>query len=266
MGIFLAQCRGEIGVAISQIYGGDAAFRRGDEHAPQRTRGNRVGNVHPASPSAIGCGRHAQLRVRLLVKAARGAVGNFMQCCGHVFPLSQFGFEPRHAKRVRILPRRDSHRLAERALQVSGAQPRAFRKAPQRKRAVRVALDFAAHASDEIRLRVAARLARMAAPAGSESGLFRRFRLNEEKNLLRVRAARRAGRPAVDSRRADRIDERAIHSRVVQSDCRKAFPPRERGDCGQQRVGNASTLAVRFLPNHNIQNHSRGAIRILRSN
>ena len=29
---------------------------------------------------------------------------------------------------------------------------------------------------------------------------------------------------------------------------------------------NSSTLAVRFLPKHNIQNHSRGAIRILRSN
>ena len=70
--------RGEIGVAISQIYGGDAARRRGDKHAPQRTRRNRVGDVHPAPSRTIGCRRHAQLRVGLLVEAARGAVRNFM--------------------------------------------------------------------------------------------------------------------------------------------------------------------------------------------
>jgi hypothetical protein len=54
-----------------------------------------------------------------------------MQCRGHVFPLSQFGFEPRDAKRVRVLPRRDSHRPVEGALQVRGAQPCEFREVPK---------------------------------------------------------------------------------------------------------------------------------------
>jgi len=160
-----------------------------------------------------------------------------MKCGGHVFPLSKFGFEPRDAKRVRILPRRNAHRLAECALQVSSAKPCALRQVPQRKCAVRVALDFAAHAPNEIGLRAAVRPARMAAPAGPESSLLRCLWQNEEKYLPRMWATRWARRPAVNPRRAHSIDERAIHSRVMQGDRRKASTPRERGDCGQERVG-----------------------------
>src|ERR1700693_2400499 len=101
---------------------------------------------------------------------------------------------------------------------MSGAQTCEFRKLPQRNNAVRVVLDFATHASNEFRLRAALRLAGAATLAGTEAGSVPRLRLNEEKNLLRARPARRAGRPAVNSRRLDRIDERAIHPRVVQSD------------------------------------------------
>jgi hypothetical protein len=89
----------------------------------------------------------------------------------------------------------------------------------------------------------------MAAPAGSESGLFRRFWLNEEKDLPRVRAARWARRPAIDPRRANRINERAIHPRVMQCDRGKASSPRERGDFRQQRVGMCRHWLIRsFSP------------------
>jgi len=73
----------------------------------------------------------------------------------------------------------------------------------------------------------------MAPPTGSEPGSLGHFRLNEKKNLPGVRAARRAGRPAVDPRRSDRINERAVHARIVQSDGREASLSRERGDGGQ---------------------------------
>jgi len=65
-----------------------------------------------------------------------------------------------------------------------------FREGPKRNRAVCIALDFAAYTSNEIRLRAAMRLARMAAQASPESGSFRSFWLNEEKNLPRVWAPR----------------------------------------------------------------------------
>src|ERR1700688_1110854 len=100
-----------------------------------------------------------------------------------------------------------------------------------------MALDFAAYTPNEFRLRTAARLARMTPAASSESCLLGRFRLNEEKNLFRVRPARWARRPAINSRRADRIDERALHSRIMQSDRCKASPARERWKRGRQWAG-----------------------------
>lgn len=129
-----------------------------------------------------------------------------------------------------------------------GAQPCPLREALKRNGAIRAPFDFAAHAANEIRMRVARRLARMATPASSESGLFRRIGLNEEENLLCVRAARWARGAAIDPRRADCIDERAVHSRVMQSDCREASPPRERGDCGQHRVGKRRHWPSRSFP------------------
>ena len=155
-----------------------------------------------------------------------------MHRCRHVFPLSQFGFEPPDAKSVPVLPRCDSHRLPERALQMGSAPSRDFRKRAQRNPAVRFRFDLAAHPANEIGLRAAARLSWMAATAGSEPGSLRRFRLNEEKNLRAVRASRWARRPAVDPGRADRVDERAVHSCVMQGDCGKASLPRHGGKRG----------------------------------
>jgi hypothetical protein len=131
---------------------------------------------------------------------------------------------------------------------MGGAQSCEFRKGSKRNRAVPVALDFAAHSSNEIYLRAATRLARMTTPAGPESGYFCRFWLAEEKNLPRVRAARWARRPAIDPRRTNRIDECAIHPRVVQSDCGKASSPPEGGDCRRQRVEMCQHWLIGFFP------------------
>ena len=109
---------------------------------------------------------------------------------------------------------------------MGGAQPCEFREGPKRNCAFRVALDFAAHAPNEIRMRGAACVARMAALARAESGLFRHFRLSEEKNLVRARPARWARRPTVDPCRANGVDERAIHARIVQRDRGEEFPLR----------------------------------------
>ena len=98
-----------------------------------------------------------------------------MQCGGHVFPLSQFGFEARDAQRVRVLPRRNAHRPAERALQMGGAQPGASRKIPQGRH---VRPDFSQfrckRAGPDSACGLPFALARMAALASPKSGLFRR--------------------------------------------------------------------------------------------
>ena len=182
-----------------------------------------------------------------------------------LFPYTTL-FRSRHTQGVRILSRRDPRALAKRALQIRRAQPRVFSKKPERNHAVRTGFNFAAYALDQDHLRIAARLARMAAAAGSEAGLLRRPRLGKKLDLPCARPPRGAGRPAVDSRRANSINKHAVHSRVTRSDRRKPSPLSRRGNRRRNPFGKRCHYQFPPLPDHNSQNRSRGAIRILRSN
>ena len=68
-------------------------------------------------------------------------------------------------------------------------------------------------------LRIAdCRLLRVAAAAGAESGLLRRLREREEGDILAPGPPGRAGGAAVNSRRADGVDERPVRLRIARED------------------------------------------------
>ena len=145
------------------------------------------------------------------------------------------------------------------------AYPRACSETPEVRRTIHVRLDFAAHAPDKFRRKATRRLLGTTAEAGTESGLLRRLGYGEEQHLLRARAAGWAGRPAINSRRAYGIDERAVQACIPRSDSREASSSRRRLNCWQLvrwlRHGSESS----FRKQH-IGTGLRGAIRILRSN
>src|SRR5439155_20657783 len=78
---------------------------------------------------------------------------------------------------------------------------------------------------------------RAAAAAGPEAGLFGRFRNREEGHQLTPRAATGAGRPAVDARRAYRVDERAVEAAVARQHDVPEVGGRGMRDGGRVRAG-----------------------------
>src|SRR5213593_3490945 len=80
-------------------------------------------------------------------------------------------------------------------------------------------VDRVADLSHQFDLRiVGARAVRMTTPAGAKSGLLGRFRNLEKADLLASRAARRARRAAVDSRRADGENKAAVARGIARQD------------------------------------------------
>src|ERR1019366_7373851 len=130
-----------------------------------------------------------------------------------------------YADGVGILPRRDAHCSAERALQMMRAESRSRREVVKIRTRICVRRDFTAHPPDQFRFRAAPALVRMAAPAGAESSMFRRFGHGKQEHLLWMRAARWAGWPAINSSGTDRIDECAIQARVPRRNGREIPSP-----------------------------------------
>ena len=97
---------------------------------------------------------------------------------------------------------------------------------------VRARLYFCTNPPDDFRLRVAPRLSWMAAAARMESSLFRRLWRGKEEHLFRVRTARWAGWPAINSRGAHGINKRAVHACVPRRNSREISAP---GACCQSR-------------------------------
>src|ERR1700681_1119554 len=102
------------------------------------------------------------------------------------------------------------------------AYPGACSEPPEVGGTIHVRLDFAAHAPDKLRLRAARCLPGPTAEAGTESGSLRSLRYSEKQYLPRARPAGWAGWPAIDSRRAHGVDERAVQACIPRSDSREA--------------------------------------------
>jgi hypothetical protein len=116
---------------------------------------------------------------------------------------------------------------------------------------IHIRFDFAAHAPDKFRRKIARRLLRTAAQAGAKPCSLRSFRQRKEQKLLWERATGRAGWPAIDSRRTHGIDERTIQARVPRSDGCEALAPRRRlkdwkrigGLCHERSIPSTSNIS-----------------------
>jgi hypothetical protein len=82
-------------------------------------------------------------------------------------------------------------------------------------RAIRILFNLVAHAAHQFRLWAALRVARMATPAGTESGVLGGFRLHKQNDIPGLRAPRWARRPAINSGRTHSVNECAVHPRVM---------------------------------------------------
>ena len=157
---------------------------------------------------------------RALVEAAGGAVARAVERARHRLALAQFVFQAPDSARLGVLAGRNAHHALEGALQVEGAEMDGCAQAGERRWFLRVGGDGAADALHERHLRVADnRLLRVAAAAGAESCLLGRFREREEGDILAPGSPRRAGGAAVNPRRADGVDERAVRLAVAREHC-----------------------------------------------
>lgn len=198
--IFPAKLRHKPRVIFSDRNGGDSAGCRGDKNSSQRTIGKCVRNLHPSPAPPVGGRCHAKIFIRSFVDPARCSIACFVQCGGHVDSFSQIGFETRHAERVGVLPRRDSHGFPECPLQMMRTHLRSRGEALEIRARICIRRDLAAHLADQFRLRATAFPLRMASAAWAKSGLFRCFGHGEQDHLPGSRPARWAGWTAINSR------------------------------------------------------------------
>src|ERR1700716_2842830 len=102
------------------------------------------------------------------------------------------------------------------------AHPGAFGEPPEIRRTFHIRFDCTAHTPDKFSLRVTRRQLGAAAQAGTKSRSLRGLGHGEELQLFGAWAAGRARWPAIDSRRAHGVDERAVQACIPRSDCREA--------------------------------------------
>src|SRR5882762_7726806 len=107
------------------------------------------------------------------------------------------------------------------------AHPGACGEPPEVCRTFHVRIDCTAHTPDKFNLRATRCQLGAAAQAGTKSRSLCGLGYGEELHLLRAWAAGGARWPAIDSRRAHGIDERAVQTCIPRSDSRKASSSRE---------------------------------------
>ena len=211
----------------------DTALRCGDQESPERGRDRDVRDAHALAAARVCRGRHTELRVGTLIDAARGAISSFVECGAHLFPPFQLAFESIDPARFGIRPGRD----AEHAFECAREPARVTARWPAgRDRARRLAHQ---HDGGIASRRIGGTAPLACAVAFALGGLGDGI----ERDLGTARPPAGARRAAVDARRPDRVDERAVAATISG----QHGLPTLGGTHGRQRNRGAHAHSIRFL-------------------
>ena len=214
-----AQLRLQRAVAVPELQEADAAIRRTDHQQTERRAAARVGNRQSLAAAAIFARRHAELTVGLLVHATARPETRLIDRVGNRRVLAQLLLQRAQARRGLIFLGRAADDRLEIALQMERAVAGALGELRQPERLLRIRFDLARElvhdCVDRTGAAISADIVRTAAFAGAIAVLARLGRRREERHVLAQRAARGAGRAAVDPRGLHRVDELARAGRVA---------------------------------------------------
>src|SRR5487761_22480 len=207
-------------IRIAQVNRADATARGGDQNASERARHNRVMDGHSRASATVRGGSHAHLRGCALIQTAARTVACVVHCCGHFLSFAKLQFQLRHALRIGELLRRDAEYFPKQARHFVRIEFERAAEFAERKpvfgiggeRLFNAAANLQ-HLSGGIVLR-AFELWK-AAKTRPVAGLLRFPRPAKENDAIAMRPLRRARGAAIDFRRANGVNERAIGARAA---------------------------------------------------
>ena len=195
---------------------------RRDENGPNPRPDGRVINAHTGAAATIRRERHAASRRRCLVDSTGRSISGFVNGAGDIAPIAQARAQAAGPNRRLKLARRNADDRLEAALEVMRAHRRDTRQVIERNRLVRVRRKVRRRAADGVdTVLCEADQIRAAAFTRPEPGLLGLGGCIEKLDAIGARPPARAAGPAVDARRRDAVDKRAVRRAITR---RQRFP------------------------------------------
>src|SRR6185369_2415398 len=118
-------------IVITHAHCTHAALGYSYEQSAHRRVDDRVIDIHTASASTVGCGRHAEFLRSVFVKTTAGVEARLVKRIRHSFAFAYERLEVAKLARGQVLARADAHHSFERTLQMKNAHACVRRKLGQ---------------------------------------------------------------------------------------------------------------------------------------